>query len=179
MRITEDIRAKALHKYGSASTMNWWKALTSDGTFAMWCYRAMQWSQERRLVPLAMMTNKLGAILGQSLIGRGAAFGRQFVLLHSQGIVINTAVRGGDEIFLEHQVTLGATRKGAPILGNRIVIGCGAKILGPVTIGDDVVIGANAVVVKDVPAGATVGGIPARIIRLADDTKPSAPRRPD
>lgn len=167
MRLTDDIRAKARQKYAGDSGTAVIKAWISDGSFAMCCYRAMQWSQLHGLAPLAMLFNKLGALLGQCLIGRRAIFGERFVLLHSQGVVINASVRGGDDISLEHQVTIGATERGAPALGNRIRIGCGAKVLGPITIGDDVVIGANAVVVKDVPAGATVGGVPAKIIRMA------------
>lgn len=163
MMLLDDLRAKARRKYGPDGG-GAFKALLSDGSFAMVCYRMMQWSQRHRLAPLAMICNKAGAFFGQCLIGRRAQFGREFVLLHSQGVVINSAVIGGDRIFIEHQVTIGATERGAPRLGNDIMVGCGARILGPVTIGDGVRVGANAVVVKDVPAGATVGGVPARII---------------
>lgn len=166
--LIQDFRAKARRKYGVDGALATCKAAVSDGSFAMICYRAMQWSTAHHLAPVAMIFNKLGAFFGQCLIGRRARFGREFVLLHSQGIVINAAVVGGDRIFLEHQVTLGANDRGAPVLGNDIHIGCGAKILGPITIGDGARVGANAVVVKDVPAGATVGGVPARILREGD-----------
>ena len=166
--LIEDFRAKARRKYGKDNGLATIKAAVSDGSFAMCCYRGMQWSSRYHLLPVAMVFNKLGAFFGQCLIGRRATFGREFVLLHSQGVVINAAVTGGDRIFLEHQVTLGANDRGAPRLGNDIHIGCGAKILGPVTIGDGARVGANAVVVKDVPAGATVGGVPARILGGAE-----------
>jgi serine O-acetyltransferase len=165
-----DYQAKARRKYGADGIQATLKAALSDGSFAMATYRGMQWCTRYHLVPLAMICNKLGAFFGQCLIGRRATFGREFVLLHSQGVVINAAVVGGDRIFIEHQVTLGANDRGAPRLGNDIHIGCGAKILGPVTIGDGARVGANAVVVKDVPAGATVGGVPARILRDSDST---------
>ena len=67
-------------------------------------------------------------------------------------------------MFLEHQVTIGAEKGDSPALGNRVFVGAGAKIIGPVTLGDDVKVGANAVVVHDVPAGLTVVGIPAKPI---------------
>ena len=78
----------------------------------------------------------------------------------------NTGVRGGHNVFIEHQVTIGAEKQQAPVLGDNIFIGAGAKILGNVRIGNDVKIGANAVVTKDVPDGATVIGIPARVIKI-------------
>jgi serine O-acetyltransferase len=174
MRISGDVRAKARLKYGGDRTGQIVQCLLSDGTFAMACYRLMQWAQAHRLTPVAAICNKLNAVFGQCVIGRRASFGAEFVLLHSQGIVINGAVRGGDRIRLEHQVTLGATDRGSPTLGSDIHVGCGAKILGPVTIGDGARVGANAVVVKDVPAGATVGGIPARVLKWREGTGPDA-----
>ena len=148
------------------------KALLTDGTFAMGCYRAMQWSQRHHLAPLAMIFNKANALLGQCIIGRGAVFGPGFVLIHSQGVVINGTVRGGDHIYLEHQVTIGAEKDRSPVLGSRIFVGAGAKIVGGVSIGDDSRVGANAVVLTDVPAGATVGGVPARVLRMAEKPDP-------
>ena len=163
-RIAEDLRTKAVWQYGTASGRNVLKVMVTDGTFAMVTYRLMQWCQAHRLAPLAMLFNKLNVILGGCIIGRGASFGRRFVLIHSNGVVINANVRGGDDIFLEHQVTIGAEKGDSPVLGNRVFVGAGAKIIGPVTLGDDVKVGANAVVVHDVPAGLTVVGIPAKPI---------------
>ena len=86
----------------------------------------------------------------------------------------------GERCMISHGVTigvLGGDRLGVPRLGNDVYVGCGAKILGPVTIGDGAIIGANAVVLEDVPAGATAVGVPARIIvkkpRAADDDEPT------
>lgn len=161
----EDLRCKAEWCYGDVRPGTLLKALLTDGTFAMACYRAMAWAHRWRLVPLAMVCNKVNAVFGQCIIGRGAEFGPGFVLVHSQGVVINGNVRGGSRVYIEHQVTIGAEKLQSPLLGDRIFIGAGAKIIGAVTIGSDVRIGANAVVVNDVPDRVTVGGIPARILR--------------
>jgi len=160
--ILSDLRAKARWLYESESGRAILKTLLTDGTFAMICYRLMQASQRHHLVPLAMFFNKINPCI----IGRGADFGPGFVLIHSNGVVINTAVRGGQNIFIEHQVTIGAEKQQAPVLGDDLFIGAGAKILGAVRLGNNVKVGANAVVTKDVPDGATVVGIPARVIKI-------------
>lgn len=165
MLFVDDLKAKSRWCYGDDRPRNLLKTLLTDGTFAMACYRAMQWSQRHRLAPLAMAFNKLNAFFGQCIIGRGAEFGPCFVLIHSQGVVINGSVRGGAHVYIEHQVTIGAEKQASPVLGSHVFVGAGAKIVGAVTLGDYSCVGANAVVVHDVPAGATVGGIPARILR--------------
>lgn len=165
---TEDLRQKAVWCYGSSSWRALLQTLLTDGTAAMFWYRAMQWSQRWRLVPLSMICNKINAICCQCIIGRNADFGPGFVLIHSQGVVINSNVRGGRQIFIEHQVTIGAEKNQTPLLADNIFIGAGAKIIGPVRIGRFSRIGANAVVVHDVPDGATVGGIPAKVLRMRD-----------
>jgi len=138
--------------------------MLTDGTFAMVIYRLMQASCRRRLVPLAMVFNKINGIFGGCIIGRGADFGPAFVLIHSDGVVINGSVRGGRDIKIEHQVTIGAERNQSPVLGDDIFIGAGAKVIGPLSIGSGVRIGANAVVLADVPDYATAVGVPARNI---------------
>ncbi|OGT06186.1 MAG: serine O-acetyltransferase [Gallionellales bacterium RBG_16_57_15] len=105
----------------------------------------------------------------------GATIGRRFFIDHGMGVVIGETAEIGDDVTLYHGVTLGGTSwkegKRHPTLGNGVVVGAGAKILGPITIGDGAKIGSNAVVVKDVPAGATAAGIPARIL---DEEKKNA-----
>ncbi len=132
-------------------------------------YRCMQWSQKHRLAPVAMLFNKINVWFGGCVIGRGADFGPGFVLIHSNGVVINTSVRGGEDVFIEHQVTIGAEKGEAPVLGNNVFIGAGAKIVGAVRIGNDVKIGANAVVTKDLPDGATAVGVPARVVKIYEN----------
>jgi serine O-acetyltransferase len=160
-----DLRAKAMWCYEQSSPAAVAKVLLTDGTLAMVLYRLMQWARWRRLTVLELLFNRLNSMLCNCIIGRGADFGAEFVLIHATGIVINGAVSGGDRVFLEHQVTVGAERRQSPRVGDDVFIGAGAKIIGPVTLGKASRVGANAVVVKDVPAGATVVGIPARVVR--------------
>jgi len=107
-----------------------------------------------------------------------ARIGRRFFIDHGMGVVIGETSEIGDDCTLYHGVTLGGTSwektKRHPTLGNDVVIGAGAKILGPITLGDGVRVGSNSVVVRDVPAGTTVVGIPAHAVRQSD---PEAQRR--
>ena len=167
--ISSDICAKAEWLYGSVSRTNVLKALATDGSFAMVVYRLMQFSQRWRIVPLAMVFNKINVFFGRCIIGRNAQFGPGFVLVHSLGVVINTSVKGGRGVRIEHQVTIGAERGQSPVLGDDVFIGAGAKIVGNVRLGNHVRVGANAVVVDDVPDGATVVGIPARVVTRRED----------
>jgi len=160
--IRSDLRAKARWLYDSEALGAQAKALASDGTAAMLLYRLMQGSRRARLPVLEMVFNKLNVVLGGCIIGRGADFGPGFVLIHSQGVVINGAVRGGADVKIEHQVTIGAEKRRSPVIGNGVFIGAGAKIVGAVTVGDGARVGANAVVLHDVPAGASAVGVPAK-----------------
>jgi serine O-acetyltransferase len=98
----------------------------------------------------------------------GATIGQRFFIDHGMGVVIGETAEIGDDVMLYHGVTLGGTSlkqgKRHPTLENGVIVGAGAKILGPITIGANARIGANAVVVKDVPAGATAIGIAARVV---------------
>ncbi len=170
--IAGDIRAKASWLYGDTGGGSVLKALFTDGTFAMIVYRFMQSSQRLGLAPLAMFFNKVNAIFGRCIIGRGAEFGPEFVLIHSFGVVINASVRGGRGVKLEHLVTIGAERHASPELGDEVFVGAGAKIIGKVRVGNRARVGANAVVIGDVPNGATAVGVPARVIENTDADSP-------
>ncbi len=172
--ITGDLRAKARWCYEADDARTLVKVLVSDGTMSMVLYRLMQASRHRGLGPLEMVFNKLNAVVGNCIIGRGAEFGPGFVLVHSNGVVINGHVRGGANVFIEHQVTIGAEQRQSPVIGDDVFLGAGAKIVGPVKIGDGARVGANAVVVKDVPAHTTVVGIPARVVRRRDGASEAA-----
>lgn len=168
--IAEDVRAKGEWLYGAASGRNTLKASLTDGTLAMVLYRCMQQSTRWKLAPLAMVFGKLNTFLGGCVIGRGADFGRRFVLIHSGGVYINSSVRGGRDVHVEHQVTIGAERDQSPIVGSGVFLGAGAKVIGPVRIGDGAKVGANAVVVKDVPEHTTVVGVPAKPVAQNRDS---------
>jgi serine O-acetyltransferase len=106
----------------------------------------------------------------------GATIGRRVFIDHGMGIVIGETAEIGDDCTLYHGVTLGGTswrkkEKRHPTLGRNVVVGAGAKILGPILVGDEAKVGSNAVVVRDVPPGATAVGIPARILTEEDSLR--------
>jgi len=110
----------------------------------------------------------------------GATIGRRFFIDHGMGIVIGETSEIGNDVSIYHGVTLGGTTwnkgKRHPTIKNNVVIGAGAKILGPIIISDGVHIGCNAVVVKDIPTDATVVGVPGHIVAKKDNTDKSAQR---
>ena len=118
------------------------------------------------------VTGRLVSYLSRWLTGieihPGARIGRRVIIDHGMGVVIGETAEVGDDVYMYHQVTLGGTTsergKRHPTIGNGVIIGAGAKILGAITVGDNARVGANAVVVQPVPAGVTVVGIPARPI---------------
>lgn len=141
---------------------------TSAGLHAIWNHRLAHALWRRRVLrPPARLVAYVSRSLTGVEIHPGAQIGRRFFIDHGMGVVIGETAEVGDDVMLYHGVTLGGRSmkrvKRHPTLGNRITVGAGAKILGPVTVGDDVQIGANSVVVKDVPAGAVATGIPARV----------------
>jgi serine O-acetyltransferase len=117
---------------------------------------------------LARILSNIARLLTGIEIHPGAKIGSRFFIDHGMGVVIGETAEIGDDCTLYHGVTLGGTSwikgKRHPTLGNDVVIGAGAKVLGPLNIGDDVRIGSNAVVLKDVPDGATVVGVPGRVV---------------
>jgi len=169
--LREDVRRKAIFRYQKDDWKSLLQSVLADGTAAMVLYRAMQASRRHHLPVLEMLFNKMNSACLNCVIGRGADFGPGFVLGHSTGVVINGAVRGGRNVILEHQVTIGAEAGCNPILGDDVYVGAGAKILGAVTVGDGARVGANAVVVKDVEAQSTVAGVPARCVRRREQDK--------
>ena len=120
----------------------------------------------RGWIILARVISHVGRFLTDIEIHPGATIGRRFFVDHGSGAVIGETAEIGNDVTLYHGVTLGGTSlepdKRHPTIGNSVVIGSGAQVLGPITVHDGARIGANAVVLKDVPAGATMVGIPAR-----------------
>ena len=146
-----------------------WEILTCyPGFHALQLHRYSHWLWGRGLHWLGRFSSHLGRWLTGIEIHPGATIGRRVFIDHGMGVVIGETAEIGDDTTLYHGVTLGGTSwnkgKRHPTLGKNVVVGAGAKILGPIMIGDGARIGSNAVVVKDVPPGATVVGIPGRIV---------------
>lgn len=155
-------------------------ALCYPGFHAILFYRAGHWLWDRNLKLPGRFVSHLGRFFTGVEIHPGATIGKQFFIDHGMGVVIGETAEVGDRVTLYHGVTLGGTTwnkgKRHPTLGDDVVVGAGAKILGPVTVGAGAAIGSNAVVVKNVPPGATAVGIPARIVdrsasKKADDSR--------
>ena len=164
--IIQDMRCKAEWYELPSNTVSLVRMYLSDGSTALILYRAMQYCQKRQLWLLAILFYRLNASIGHAIIGREAEIGSGFIILHSIGVVINSSVRAGNNLTIEHGVTIGSEKNKSPILGDNVFVGAGAKIIGAVSIGSDVKIGANAVVVHDLPDGATAVGVPARVVRI-------------
>ncbi len=151
-----------------------WEVLTCyPGFHALQIHRASRWLWSHRLRWLARWISHWGRWLTGVEIHPGATIGRRVFIDHGMGVVIGETAVIRDDCTLYHGVTLGGTSwnkgKRHPTLEAGVVIGAGAKVLGPITIGEGAKIGSNAVVVRDVPPGATAVGIPARIIMNEQD----------
>ena len=141
---------------------------TYPGVHALLLYRFAHWLRRYELHWLARFVSYFARWFTGIEIHPGATIGRRVFIDHGMGVVIGETAEIGDGCTLYHGVTLGGTTlnkgKRHPTLGKDVVIGAGAKILGPITLGDGAKVGCNAVVTKNVPAGATAVGIPARIL---------------
>lgn len=143
--------------------------LTYAGIEALLYYRIARPFQKMRLRFIARAISQLGRWMTGIEIHPGAQIGKGFFIDHGMGVVVGETSVIGDNVTLFQGVTLGGTgkQKGKrhPTIGNNVVIGAGAKVLGNITIGDNVSVGSNAVVLRDVPANSTVVGVPGRIAR--------------
>lgn len=143
--------------------------LCYSGFHAILWHRVAHRLYEARLYLLARIMSSLARLLTGVEIHPGAKIGRRFFIDHGMGVVIGETAELGDDVLLYQNVTLGGTghEKGKrhPTLGNHVVVGSGAKILGNIRIGDNVKIGAGSVVIHPVPDNSTVVGIPGRVVR--------------
>ena len=165
-RIREDIACVFDRDPAARST---WEVITCyPGFHALLIHRLAHAFWRVKLRWLARFTSHCSRFLTGIEIHPGAKIGRRAFIDHGMGVGIGETAELGDDCTLYHGVTLGGTTwnkgKRHPTLGRGVVIGAGAKVLGPISVGDGARIGSNAVVVKDVPPGATAVGIPARII---------------
>lgn len=138
------------------------------GLHAIWVHRISHalWRRSVALQPLARIISHFARMFTGIEIHPGAVIGRRFFIDHGMGVVIGETAIVGDDVLMYHQVTLGGRARGRfkrhPTIGNRVLLGTGAKIIGNIHVGDDAKVGANALVVKDVPAKGTVVGVPSR-----------------
>lgn len=138
------------------------------GLHAIWLYRLAHFLWVREFISLARFISHISRFLTGIEIHPGAKIGKRFFIDHGMGVVIGETSEIGDDVLIYQGVVLGGTtrerKKRHPTIGNYVVIGAGATILGPVKIGDGARIGSGSVVVKSVPTGATVVGIPGRVM---------------
>lgn len=143
--------------------------LCYPGLHALWLHRIAHWLWTHDLKLLARMVSNLSRWLTLIEIHPGARIGEGFFIDHGAGVVIGETAQIGDNVTLYQGVTLGGTGKEKgkrhPTIGNNVVIGTGARILGAITVGDNCKIGAGAVALRDVPPDCTVVGNPGRIVR--------------
>lgn len=173
-RMREDIQS-IFHRDPAAR--NTFEVLTCyPGLHAIWLHRVAHGLWRRNWKLLARLVSHSARWITGIEIHPGAKIGRRFFIDHGMGVVIGETAEIGDDVTLYHGVTLGGTTwnkgKRHPTLEDGVVVGAGAKVLGPFTVGAGAKIGSNAVVTKAVPAGATAVGIPGRIIEARKDSAP-------
>ena len=143
----------------------------------MIAYRIAHFLYTKKLFFLARFVSQISRFFTGIEIHPGAKIGKGLVIDHGMGVVIGETAEIGDNVLLYHGVTLGGTGKDKgkrhPTLGDNVIIGAGAKVLGPIYIGSNSKIGANSVVLKDVPEGSTAVGIPAKNIIKAQEKMPA------
>ena len=162
--IREDIQSVLARDPAARNTLE--VLFCYPGLHAIWAHRLTHrlWQNPSLRFP-ARLISQLARFLTGIEIHPGATIGRRFFIDHGMGVVIGETAEIGEDVMIYHGVTLGgrslAKVKRHPTIGDRVTIGAGAKILGPITIGRDSAVGANAVVVKDAPPESIVTGVPA------------------
>jgi len=149
------------------------------GLHAIWMHRIAHWFWTHELLFLGRFTSQVSRFITGVEIHPGARIGRKFFIDHGMGVVIGETAEIGDNVTMYHGVTLGGVTwdkvKRHPTIGDNVVIGSGAKVLGPFTVGANSKIGSNSVVVKEVPPNSSVVGIPGRVVM----TEGQQPVKPD
>jgi serine O-acetyltransferase len=201
MENTSTLKSKNIQRRKKSNQIGWAKMIREDihcalerdpaarnsieilfnysGLHAIWFYRVAHWLWQKKVYFFARLLSQLARWLTGIEIHPGAVIGRRFFIDHGMGVVIGETAEIGDDVTLYHGVTLGgiSLEKGKrhPTLGDRVVVGAGAKILGAITIGRCSRIGANAVVVKDVPPNSVVVGIPGQVVRKSHKEEGTIP----
>jgi serine O-acetyltransferase len=164
--VREDVAAA--RRRDPAATSGVQVVLTAPGLHAIWAHRIAHrlWDRRRGRLPALLVAQAARSLTGVE-IHPAAQIGRRFFIDHGMGVVIGETAEVGDDVMLYHGATLGGRSmdrvKRHPTVGDGVVIGAGARVLGPVQIGDGSQVGANAVVVADVPPRSTAVGVPARV----------------
>ncbi len=162
-RTREDIEAAKRRDPAARSGFEIW--LLYSGLHAIWGHRLANWFWRHRMRLLGRLVSQLTRWLTGVEIHPGATLGRRVFIDHGMGVVIGETAIVGDDVMLYHGVTLGGTSgqrvKRHPTIGDRVVIGASAKVLGDIEIGANSAVGANAVVLRSMPAHSTIVGIPA------------------
>ena len=165
--IAEDVRAVKERDPAAQSSFVIW--LTYPGLHARWSHGLEHWLWNHGLKSLARISSQFTRFMTGVEIHPGAQIGRRFFIDHAMGVIIGETTIIGDDCTLYQGVTLGGTGnetgKRHPTLGNNVIVGVGAAVLGNITVGDNSKIGGGAVAVKDVPPNCTVVGIPGRIVK--------------
>jgi serine O-acetyltransferase len=164
-RIREDVRTVFAEDPAARTA---WEVLTCyPGLHAIWLHRVAHFLWRRKLFFLGRLLSQANRWLTGIEIHPGATIGRRFFVDHGMGVVIGETAEVGDDVLMYQGVVLGGTSlektKRHPTLGNHVVVGTGATILGPITVGDGARIGAGSVVIKPVPPGATIVGVPGHV----------------
>jgi serine O-acetyltransferase len=185
MGLLKSIRGdiKAARKRDPAATSNLEVILTYPGFHARQLHRFARTLHQRGFCLPARVVSHIGRGLTGIEIHPGATIGEGFFIDHGMGVVIGETAIIGDDCHLFQGVTLGGTStrraKRHPTLGNNVVVGAGAKVIGDVTIGENAKIGAGSVVVTNVPPNATVVGVPGHVVAFADPGDDTVLRLPD
>ena len=179
--IRRDIRAAKERDPAAPTTLQ--VIFAYPGVHAIWCHRINHWLWRRGARLAARIAAEITRILTGVDIHPGAALGPGLFIDHATGVVIGETAEVGEDVTLYHGVTLGGsgrdTGKRHPTIGDRVIIGAGAKILGAIKVGDDSRIGANAVVVKEVPSSSVVIGVPGQVISRSRPGSPDDSMMPD
>ena len=175
-QIAQDLQA--VFERDPAATSRLEVFFTYSGFHALLAYRISHWLWNRKVPFFPRLISQITRWLTGVEIHPGATIGTGFFIDHGMGVVIGETTEIGDYVTLFQGVTLGGTGKERgkrhPTLGNHVVVGAGAKVLGGIRIGDNVKVGANAVVLRSVPANSTVVGNPGRIVKYDGARLPEA-----
>ena len=169
-RLREDIRTIKERDPAARNTLEIF--FLYSGLHAIWWYRVSHWLYQHKRFGLARWVSQCGRAFTGIEIHPGATIGRGLFIDHGMGVVIGETTEIGDNVTIYQGVTLGGTGKDVgkrhPTIGNNVLIGSGAKVLGPFTVGEYSKIAANAVVLTEVPPHSTCVGVPARVVRIGN-----------